>query len=344
MKASSPSALISPDDETKPERLRDVLQSTLSPPTNMQTYEFVSPKHPDKICDEIADGILDAHLEKDPDSRVAVEVMGGHGKIKVTGEITSKAEVDIAKIAREVSGSNYNVEIFISKQSPEISRGVDTGGAGDQGIMIGYACNETPNYMPYGYETARKLCKNIYEKYPFDGKVQITLDKQEIYTVVASFQNSKTKDLEGLVRSLIKAEEYFINPAGEWNIGGFEADSGLSGRKLVIDNYGPYVPVGGGSFSGKDPTKVDRSGAYMARKIAVDLLKERNAAEVFVYLAYVIGIAEPVMAEVVVDDNFEKIAGYDLTPRGIIKILNLKKPIYFKTASFGHFGRGFEWA
>ncbi|MFH1694287.1 MAG: S-adenosylmethionine synthetase N-terminal domain-containing protein, partial [Patescibacteria group bacterium] len=141
----------------------------------MRTYEFVSPKHPDKICDQIADAILDAHLEKDSSSRVAVEVMGGHGKIKITGEITSSAEVDMAEIAHKVSESDYDVEVFVSKQSPEISRGVDTGGAGDQGIMVGYACNETENFMPYGYEVARQLCRDIYEKYPFDGKTQVTI-------------------------------------------------------------------------------------------------------------------------------------------------------------------------
>ncbi|PIR97756.1 MAG: methionine adenosyltransferase [Candidatus Colwellbacteria bacterium CG10_big_fil_rev_8_21_14_0_10_42_22] len=325
--------------------------------TNMQTYEFVSPKHPDKICDQIADSILDAYLEKDPEARVAVEVMGGHGKIKVTGEVTSSAEVDIPKIAREVvetdpsrpSGAraSYDVEVFISKQSPEIARGVDTGGAGDQGIMVGYACSETENFMPYGYELARNLCRDIYKRYPFDGKTQVTIDKNKVTDVVASFQNTKTVDLETLVREFIKADKYHINPAGEWHIGGFEADSGLSGRKIIIDNYGPYVPVGGGSFSGKDPTKVDRSGAYMARKIAVDLLKERNAKEVVVHLAYVIGVVDPVSAEAEliyldpqgrVEKRKETITEYDLTPQGIIKLLDLKKSQYQKTAGAGHFG------
>ncbi|MDD5711053.1 MAG: methionine adenosyltransferase domain-containing protein [Candidatus Colwellbacteria bacterium] len=317
----------------------------------MRTYEFVSPKHPDKICDRIADAILDAYLKKDPDARVAVEVMGGHGKIKITGEITSSATVDLVSIAHKVSDSDYDVEVFVSKQSPEIARGVDNGGAGDQGIMVGYACDETPNFMPRGYELARQLCKDIYAQYPFDGKVQITLDADRINAVVVSFQNSKTKDLEELVRGLIKADRYFINPAGEWSIGGFEADSGLSGRKLVIDNYGPYVPVGGGSFSGKDPTKVDRSGAYMARRIAVGLLKTRNAKEVLVYLAYVIGVAEPVMKNACIfhpepgrmGGEWVEVEGYNLKPRDIIATLELKRPIYEETASFGHFGRGFIW-
>lgn len=309
----------------------------------MRTYEFVSPKHPDKICDQIADAILDAHLGKDPDSRVAVEVLGGHGKIKITGEITSSAKVDMARIAREVSGTDYEVEEFISKQSPEIARGVDAGGAGDQGIMVGYATSETDSAMPFGYELARGLCTDIYREFPFDGKVQVTIDGEKVRAVVASFQNTKSSQLEELVRGLVEAEKYFVNPAGEWSIGGFEADSGLSGRKIVIDNYGPYVPVGGGSFSGKDPTKVDRSGAYMARRIAVDLLYERGAREVIVHLAYAIGVAEPVMQTAIVDGKPEKIAGYDLTPQGIIGFLDLKKPQYLETARSGHFGNGFRW-
>ena len=197
--------------------------------------------------------------------------------------------------------------------------------------------------MPKGYEMARQLCMGIYDKYSYDGKVQVTLSEDEALAVVASFQNSTTEHLEKLVRGLLPAHKYFINPAGEWVTGGFEADSGLSGRKIVIDNYGPEVPVGGGSFSGKDPTKVDRSGAYMARKIAVDLLKKKKAKEVLVKLAYVIGVAEPVMAVAKIDGVPEMVSGYDLTPNGIIKALNLKRPIYAETASWGHFGRGFAW-
>lgn len=304
----------------------------------MKTYEFVSPKHPDKLCDQIADAILDAHLEQDPNSRVAVEVMGGHGKITLNGEVTSNAKVDMEGVALGVVGEGYTVDSYISKQSPEIAKGVDVGGAGDQGIMVGYACNETDTHMPKGYELARQLCKDIYKEYPCDGKVQVTLDDNDVLAVVASFQNSKSNDLEKLVRGLIKADRYFINPAGEWNIGGLDADSGLSGRKLVIDNYGPYVPIGGGSFSGKDPTKVDRSGAYMARKIAIDLLKKHKAEEVLVHLGYVIGIVDPVMAINKIDGQKKRIEGYDLTPNGIIENLNLRKPIYKKLSMWGHFG------
>ncbi len=303
----------------------------------MRTFEFVSPKHPDKLCDQIADSLLDAYLEQDSYSRVAIEVMGGHGKITLNGEVTSKAKVDMKQVALDVIGKGYKVDSYIGKQSPEIARGVDVGGAGDQGIMVGYATNETDTYMPKGYELARKLCKNVYREYPYDGKTQITLDRDDVVAVVASFQNSKSRELETLVRDLIKSKEYFINPAGEWKIGGFDADSGLSGRKIVIDNYGPYVPVGGGSFSGKDPSKVDRSGAYMARKIAVDLLKRRNAKEVFVHLGYVIGVINPVMAIANIDGKEEEITEYDLTPNGIIESLGLRNPIYKDLSMWGHF-------
>jgi S-adenosylmethionine synthetase len=220
---------------------------------------------------------------------------------------------------------------------------VDIGGAGDQGIMTGYACNETESFMPKEYELARMLCKKIYEKYPYDGKTQITIDGERVLAVVASFQNSKSSDLEVLVRSLIAADEYFINPAGEWTVGGFDADSGLSGRKIVIDNYGPEVGIGGGSFSGKDYTKVDRSGAYMARKIAVDYLKKYHAKEVRVKLAYAIGKKEPLMDSAIVDGKEMNIEGYDTTPNGIKNFLKLDKPIFAKTAQWGHFGNGFEW-
>ncbi|MEX2054289.1 MAG: methionine adenosyltransferase domain-containing protein [Candidatus Colwellbacteria bacterium] len=307
------------------------------------TFEFVSPNHPDKICDILADSILDAYLEKDQDARVAVEVMGGHGRVAITGEITSKVQVDIEGLVKEKVGDGYRIDVFTSHQSSEIARGVDTGGAGDQGIMIGYACSDTDTLMPKGYEMARNLCMKIYEEYPYDGKVQVSVGEDRVFAVVASFQNTKSKDLEDLTRSLIEADRYFINPAGEWATGGFEADSGLSGRKLVIDNYGPGVPIGGGSFSGKDPTKVDRSGAYMARKVAVDLLRERGAKEVLVKLAYVIGIPEPVMAIAKIDGALEEVQGYDLTPGGIIENLDLKRPKYSSTAPWGHFGGGFSW-
>lgn len=311
---------------------------------NIKTCEFVSPKHPDKICDLIADLILDAFLEKDPQSRIAVEVMGGHRAITVSGEINSHAKVDIAEIARKIVGAEYQINVYATQQSPFIAHGVDVGGAGDQGIMVGYAFAETENLMPLEYDLARNLCKKVYERFPYDGKVQVTLDNGEIAAVVASFQNTKNSELEELVRSIIKAKEYLINPAGEWTMGGFDADSGLSGRKIVIDNYGPEHSVGGGSFSGKDYTKVDRSGAYMCRKIACDLLRQRKAQQVQVKLAYAIGKAEPIMAVAIVDGNEEKIPGaYNLTPQGIKDALKLDQVKFSETSQWGHFGRGFNW-
>ena len=309
----------------------------------MKTAEFVSPMHPDKICDFIADSILDAYLVKDKNSRCAIEIMGGHNLITINGEVTSKVNLDVEKIVKEIVGPNFKIISNIVKQSPEISRGVNNGGAGDQGIMKGYATSETENFMPLEYELARNLCMKIFEKYPYDGKTQVTINNGKIETVVASFQNTKSSELLALVKNIIKAKKYFINPAGEWHQGGFEADTGLSGRKLIIDNYGPEIPIGGGSFSGKDYTKVDRSGAYMARKIAVDLLKKHKAKEVYTKLAYAIGEKEPVMSVAIIDGKEEKITNYDLTPNGIYKHLKLDKVKFSKTSHWGHFGRGFEW-
>ncbi len=309
----------------------------------MKTCEFVSPKHPDKICDYIADSLLDAFQGGDPKSRVAIEVMGGHGQVSVSGEVTSRTKVDIPKIVKEIAGDHFEVHVYLVEQSPFIGQGVDSGGAGDQGIMIGYATRETESRMPLEYELARDLCKRIYERYPFDGKTQVTVDGRKIRTVVASFQNTKTPELGKLVRSLIAADEYLINPAGEWTLGGFDADSGLSGRKIVVDNYGPEIGVGGGSFSGKDYTKVDRSGAYMARRMALDYLEKYKAGAVRVKLAYAIGKKDPVMAVAEIDGKEVKISGYDLSPKGIRAFLKLTNVEWSKTAVWGHFGREFPW-
>lgn len=308
-----------------------------------KTCEFVTLMHPDKLCDYLADILLDAFLELDPKSRVAIEIMGGHDSISVSGEVTSAARVNIEDTVKKVVGDNYNVKIYVSQQSPFISKGVDTGGAGDQGIMIGYATSETKNFMPLEYELARKLCNKLYSQFPFDGKTQVTIEGGQVKTVVASFQKTKTEELKKAVVGLIKADEYLINPAGEWEMGGFDADSGLSGRKIMIDNYGPEIGVGGGSFSGKDWTKVDRSGAYMARRIAVDLLKKHGAKTVRTKLAYAIGKKNPVMAVAEIDGKEEKIIGYDLSPKGICEFLNLGKIKFRRTAAWGHFGREFPW-
>ena len=311
---------------------------------SIKTAEFVSQKHPDKICDFIADSILDAYLENDKSSRVAVEIMGGHNLVTINGEVTSASSPDLEKIVKDIVGDDYKIIINLSKQSPNIASGVDTGGAGDQGIMKGYATSETESMLPREYDLARNLCQKVYEKYPYDGKTQVTLKDGEVETVVVSFQNTKNEELLPLVKTIINAKEYLINPAGEWDLGGFDADTGLSGRKLVVDNYGPEIPIGGGSFSGKDYTKVDRSGAYIARKIAKDYVRAGRGKEVFVKLAYAIGKPEPVMAEVVVDGVEEKIEGYDLTPKGIRNLLQLDKFKYSETSKWGHFGNpAFPW-
>ena len=308
-----------------------------------KTAEFVSPKHPDKICDFIADSILDAYLEGDPESRVAVEVMGGHNLITVNGEVTSSAQPDIEGIVKAIVGPDFEVIAHIACQSTEIARGVDSGGAGDQGIMKGYATADTCSYLPIEYQLARNLCRKIYEQYPYDGKTQITIEDGKVVTVVASFQNTKSDELLRFVKDIIPAEEYLINPAGEWAQGGFDADTGVSGRKLIVDNYGPEITIGGGSFSGKDYTKVDRLGAYIARRIAVDLLEKYDAKEVQTKLAYAIGKSQPVMAVAIIDGREEEIVGYDLTPRGIREFLKLDKVKFKETGTWGHFGRPFEW-
>ena len=310
---------------------------------SVRTAEFVSPKHPDKICDFIADSVLDAYLAVDKNSRVAVEVMGGHKLVTINGEITSTGKPNIEKLVKNIVGGDFKIIINLVQQSPQIAQGVDIGGAGDQGIMKGYACKETKNFMPLEYELARDLCQKVFKKYPYDGKTQVTVKNGKVIKVVVSFQNTKNDILLPLVKKIIKAEEYLINPAGEWTQGGFDADTGLSGRKLIVDNYGPEIAIGGGSFSGKDYTKVDRSGAYMARKIAVDLLRKNKAKEVQVKLAYAIGKSQPVMAITVIDGQEKEITGYDLTPLGIRKFLKLDQVKYSTTCTWGHFGRGFTW-
>lgn len=315
-----------------------------------RTAESVSPRHPDKLCDQISDAILDAYLTKDPQARVAAETCGGHGVVFVTGEITSTADVDIPAIVKRIAGETNEVHTKVVKQSPEIAAGVDTGGAGDQGIMIGYACDETPEMLPLEVVLSRRLNQYIFEKHPYDGKTQVTIAPDgTIDSVVASFQNVPSDELKKIVKEFIEKEglegklELHVNPAGDWSQGGFDADTGLTGRKLIVDNYGPRVAIGGGCYSGKDPSKVDRSAAYMARKIATDYLRKRKAHEVLVRLAYAIGYAEPLEKTVIIDGKPEEIEGYDLTPNGIIKFLDLKRPIYEKTARWGHYGNGFDW-
>lgn len=336
------------------------------------SVESVTSGHPDKICDQISDAILDECLRQDPKSRVAVESFGGHGLLVVGGEITSGAKIDFAAVAEKVYkdiGHTKEIKIIvnIAQQSPDIAQGVDTGGAGDQGIMYGYATDETPEFMPKGMVIAHKLTKGLEDlrrsgRFPWikpDGKSQVTIENNEVRTVLVSTQYAEEISPEDLRKSLvgnlikpivgeIADENILINPTGKFMQGGFDADTGLTGRKIMVDTYGGVIPHGGGCFSGKDPSKVDRSAAYMARFAAKNLVSNGYAKRCLVSVAYAIGKAEPLMAEAL-DENGESIAGvlnekFDFRPLAIIERLDLRRPIYFKTAAYGHFGReGFPW-
>lgn len=329
---------------------------------SLKTAEFVSPMHPDKICDRIADSILDECLKQDPDSRVAVEVLGGHKKIVVMGEITTNAKIDIKEIVKkEINNPEFEISTNITTQSNEIAKGVNIGGAGDQGIMIGYACNENEEMVPLEYYYARSLCRFIYEKYPYDGKTQVTINTENktIHQVVASFQNVTKNQLREVLKDWINQEKIkelshiglFLNSAGDWTVGGFDADTGLTGRKIVVDSYGPRIPVGGGSFSGKDPTKVDRSGALMARRIAVQILKKTQCKEVMVKVSYAIGNPDPLNVCIsALPENekywyivFDGDISNSFMPSYIIKGLDLKKPQYRELSMWGHFGNNNIW-
>lgn len=336
------------------------------------TVESVTSGHPDKVCDQISDAILDACLREDSMSRVAMEAFGGHGLLIVGGEVTTKAEVDFERIARNVYGEiGYSDEIKVItnvvKQSPDIAQGVDTGGAGDQGIMYGFATNETPEFLPHGIVLVHKLTKGLEDlrnnmEIPWlgpDGKAQVTIDGEKYRTILVSAQHkesiSQEQVREALVEKLIKPLvgdiseiEILVNPTGKFTVGGFEGDTGLTGRKIMVDTYGGLIPHGGGCFSGKDPTKVDRSGAYMARYVAKNLVAEGKAQECLVSVAYAIGRAEPLMVEAInekgkcITSEIER--RFDFRPLSIIEKLDLRRPIYKKTAAYGHFGRSdFPW-
>lgn len=340
----------------------------------LRTAEFVTPLHPDKICDRIADAILDECLKQDRQSRCAIEVMGGHGIITVAGQITTNAYVNIQEVAREIYGKQIGVQVNVVKQSNEISKGVDASGAGDQGIMVGYACNQNQEYVPQEYYLARSLCKYLYCYYSYDGKTQITIDENNnIINIVASFQNVAQDELLSSVRTWLcnTIDKYneqpesvlqvniLCNPAGDWNQGGFDADTGVTGRKIVIDAYGPRVPVGGGAYSGKDPSKVDRSAAYMARYIAKHLVKNIRGfqTQVLVKLAYAICYNQPLEVSVYMNGRTKDCGleycqqmsneiqqKYDLSPKGIIEFLKLKQiNNYSQIASWGHYGNGYNW-
>ncbi len=336
---------------------------------NNYTVESVTSGHPDKICDQISDTILDAYLAQDEKSRVAVETFGGHGKVVIGGEVTSKGVVDYVKIAREIyKGIGYEDELQISAnivtQSSDIAQGVDKGGAGDQGIMYGFATNETPEFLPKGVVLAHALAKRLEEARKNkeikwlrpDGKTQVTYSNGKLATVLVSTQHTpeisqeevKKEITEKIIHPLLSEQEkkeitILINPTGKFVAGGFAADTGLTGRKIMVDTYGGIIPHGGGCFSGKDATKVDRSGAYMARFAAKNLVAAGYGEEILVSVAYAIGMAEPLMIEAfnekgedlsdVVKNNF------DFRPLAIIKRLGLRDPIFRQTATYGHFGK-----
>lgn len=309
-----------------------------------RTAECVSPLHPDKICDRISDALVDACLAQDPLSRCAIETLGGHGIIQVTGEVTTNAYIDIPSIVHRVVGSPIGVNVNLTKQSQEIANGVDTGGAGDQGIMHGYACAENDLYVPQEYYLARSLCQYIYKEYPADGKTQITTLGNKIHTILVSWSGLSTEAIRGLINTWLEnrhtetPKSILVNPAGDWQQSGFDADTGVTGRKLCVDNYGPRVSIGGGAYSGKDPTKVDRSAAYMARVVAKEVLLDRAADEVLVEVAYAIGVALPLHVTAVVDGEHEELDKERFKPISIIEELQLRKPIYEKMAEWGPYG------
>jgi len=360
------------------------------------TSESVTEGHPDKIADQISDAILDACLEQDSYSRVACETLTATGLVVIAGEITTRAYVDFQTLVRGVIASiGYDNALYgfdsntcavissINKQSGDIAMGVDTGGAGDQGMMFGYATNETEELMPAPISYAHKLARRLTEvrkngRLPYlrpDGKSQVTVEYDEsgkpvrIDAVVISTQHAETISTEELRADVLKHviqavlpeklldenTKYHINPTGRFVIGGPMGDTGLTGRKIIVDTYGGMGRHGGGAFSGKDPTKVDRSAAYMARYIAKNIVASGLADRCEVQLAYAIGVAEPVSVLVdtfgtgkVDSKKLEELvrANFHLTPKGIIESLNLRRPIYRKTAAYGHFGRtdnGFPW-
>ena len=363
------------------------------------TSESVTEGHPDKLCDYISDSVLDECLKQDKNSRVACETLASKGEIYITGEITSKADINIEQIARnaikEIGYNNASVDIDyktckiivnISKQSEDIAMGVDKSledkegkdvkseGAGDQGIMFGFACDETKELMPLPISLAHKLAKKLSEVRRSeeikglrpDGKVQVTVEYDDgkplrVDTVVLSTQHIDGIDIEKL-RNEVKEKiifkiipnylldentKYYINPTGRFVIGGPLGDSGLTGRKIIVDTYGGYARHGGGAFSGKDPTKVDRSASYMARFLAKNIVANGYAKKCEIQLSYAIGVAKPVSIFV---DTFgtetisskeiiKKVENFDLTPRGIINYLDLQRPIYRRTTNYGHFGK-----
>ncbi len=359
------------------------------------TSESVTEGHPDKIADQISDAVLDSVLSEDSTGRVACETLVTTGLVVIAGEITTNANIDFSQVARETvreigyTRAKYGFDCdtcavltAVDKQSPDIAQGVNTGGAGDQGLMFGFACNETEELMPLPIQLAHKLARRLSdlrrdESMPYlrpDGKSQVTVEYRDgrpfrIDAVVISTQHApevsneqlREEVLEKIIYATVPEElrddstKYHINPTGRFVIGGPQGDAGLTGRKIIVDTYGGYAPHGGGAFSGKDPTKVDRSAAYMARYIAKNIVAAGLAERCLVQLAYAIGVADPVSVLVdtggtgrISESNLSTLVRelFQLTPQGIIETLKLQQPIYRKTAAYGHFGRtdeGFTW-
>lgn len=352
------------------------------------TSESVTEGHPDKLCDYISDSILDECLKQDKNSRVAIETFVSANTVTIAGQITSTARLKIGELVREkikeIGFDNENTDIDyrtckiqaeITKQSPDIAMGVDTGGAGDQGLMFGYACDETKEYMPYAIEMAHKLSKKLTEVRKTgeiaylrpDGKTQVTVEYENdkpkrIETILISTQHLDNISMEDLKRDIIekvicttipkdmmdKDTKIYINPTGRFVIGGPLGDTGLTGRKIIVDTYGGYARHGGGAFSGKDASKVDRSAAYMLRHIAKNIVANGYAKKCEIQVAYAIGMKEPLSICVNTFGTSEKTEKelvkiikdkFDLTPNGIIEYLGLKEPIYTRTTNYGHFGK-----
>ncbi len=357
------------------------------------TSESVCSGHPDKICDQISDVIVDAVLAKDPKGRVAVETLVTEEKIVLAGEVSAKGKIPYEKLARTVVKelgytnplfrftNKSSVEVYIHEQSPEIATGVDTEGAGDQGMMFGFACTETPELMPLPITLSHRLAEKIdqartTQKIPYlrpDGKTQVTIAykngrPEEVISVVVAVPHDEQVNLKEVKNDLykkvilptlkkygftIRIDDVIVNGTGIWHIGGPASDTGVTGRKIVVDTYGGYARVGGGAFSGKDPTKVDRSGAYAARFLAKNIVAQKLAEKCEVRLAYCIGVKHPVMQDVetfgtakksekIIKDFMKEIL--DTSVHGILQRLKLQQPIYFNSASYGHFGRDiFPW-